>query len=65
MGRVGGTRGPFKKPIFVPRHPFDLVIAEPFFPKVEPAQDDSVLTNCLVKKKSGLDTISTRADLNC
>lgn len=42
----GGTRGngaPFKK-TFVPRHPFDLTLAEIAFPKVSPVIDDSLLT---------------------
>lgn len=40
----GGIRGLFKKP-FVPRHPFDLTLAEVVFPKVAVIQDDSALTN--------------------
>lgn len=40
----GGIRGPFKKP-FVPRHPFDLTLAEVVFPKVSQyAPDDTPLT---------------------
>lgn len=41
----GGQRGgaPFKK-TFVPRHPFDLTLAEIAFPKVSPVIDDSLLT---------------------
>lgn len=41
----GGIRPPFKK-TFVPRHPFDLTLAEVFFPKVPSAGavDDSALT---------------------
>lgn len=39
----GGIRPPFKK-TFVPRHPFDLTLAEVVFPKVSPAVDDSALT---------------------
>lgn len=40
----GGIRGPFKKP-FVPRHPFDLTLAEVVFPKVSPyVPDDTPLT---------------------
>lgn len=41
----GGIRGPFKKQMFVPRHPFDLTLAEMAFPKVAPTPDDSALTN--------------------
>lgn len=40
----GGIRGPFKKP-FVPRHPFDLTLAEVVFPKVAIIPDDAALTN--------------------
>lgn len=44
-GRGGSMRGgaPFKK-TFVPRHPFDLTLAEIAFPKVSPVIDDSALT---------------------
>lgn len=54
-GRLGGPRGPIKRPVFVPRHPFDLVLVESFFPKVpEQTQDDTALTNALVKKNQDL-----------
>lgn len=43
----GGIRGPFKKP-FVPRHPFDLTLAEVVFPKVAIIPDDAALTNVSV-----------------
>lgn len=39
----GPIRPPFKK-TFVPRHPFDLTLAEVLFPKVSPAVDDAALT---------------------
>lgn len=43
-----GLRGAFKKP-FVPRHPFDLTLAEVVFPKVSPCQpDESPLTTVSV-----------------
>ncbi|EDW84985.1 uncharacterized protein Dwil_GK12843 [Drosophila willistoni] len=45
----GGIRPPFKK-TFVPRHPFDITLAEVFFPKVAPATDDSALTAALLKR---------------
>lgn len=47
-------RGPMKRPVFVPRHPFDQVLAENFFPKVDQNQDDTALTNALVKKNQDL-----------
>lgn len=55
MKRFPG-RGPrtIKRPVFVPRHPFDLVLAENCFPKVDQNQDDSALTNALVKKNQDL-----------
>lgn len=36
-------RAPFKK-TFIPRHPFDLTLAEVLFPKVAQAPDDAALT---------------------
>lgn len=39
----GPIRPPFKK-TFVPRHPFDLTLAEVVFPKVSPSVDDTALT---------------------
>lgn len=54
-GRIGGPRGPVKRPVFVPRHPFDVILAESFFPKVqEQTPDDTTLTNALVKKNQDL-----------
>ena len=44
----GAIRGLFKKP-FVPRHPFDLTLAEVVFPRVSQAPDDSALTNVINK----------------
>lgn len=41
----GGIRGAFNKKAFVPRHPFDLTLAEMAFPKVATIPDDSALTN--------------------
>lgn len=40
-----GSRGPFNKKTFVPRHPFDLTLVECAFPRVGPAAvDDTQLT---------------------
>lgn len=42
---IRGIRSSFKK-VFVPRHPFDLTLAEMVFPKVTTAApDDTPLTN--------------------
>lgn len=41
----GGIRGAYNKKAFVPRHPFDLTLAEMAFPKVATIPDDSALTN--------------------
>lgn len=43
--QIRGIRSSFKK-VFVPRHPFDLTLAEVVFPKVASASpDDTPLTN--------------------
>lgn len=47
-GIRGNIRGPFKKP-FVPRHPFDLTLAEIVFPKVACVADDAALTNVSIQ----------------
>lgn len=49
-----GRRPPKRNPVFVPRHPYDQILAESFFPKVDPNVDDGALTNALVKKHSDL-----------
>ncbi|XP_037943160.1 interleukin enhancer-binding factor 2 homolog [Teleopsis dalmanni] len=50
----GGMRPPFKK-TFVPRHPFDITLAEPIFPKVSAQdQDDCALTAALLKRNQDL-----------
>lgn len=50
MGRGGVGRGgvPFKVQKFVPRHPFDMVLCEPAFPRVKPAVNDEVFTQVLI-----------------
>lgn len=48
-----GIRPPFKK-TFVPRHPFDLTLAEVLFPKVSPEVDDAALTAALLKRNQDL-----------
>lgn len=55
MGMRGMRGGPFmNKKSFLPRHPFDLTLAEPAFPRVGTAPDDSVLTNALQKRSQDL-----------
>lgn len=49
----GPIRPPFKK-TFVPRHPFDLTLAEVVFPKVSPTVDDAALTASLLKRNQDL-----------
>ncbi|XP_055384393.1 interleukin enhancer-binding factor 2 homolog [Condylostylus longicornis] len=50
------ARPPFKpaRKTFVPRHPFDLTLAEPLFQKVAPQQDDTALTAALLKRNTDL-----------
>lgn len=49
-GRGGMGRPPFNRPrVLMLRPPFDLILAEPAFPRCKPVPDDSALTqvnNC-------------------
>lgn len=55
MGMRGMRGAPYmNKKSFLPRHPFDLTLAEPAFERVSPAPDDSVLTNALLKRSQDL-----------
>ncbi|XP_053697427.1 interleukin enhancer-binding factor 2 homolog [Sabethes cyaneus] len=55
MGMRGMRGAPYmNKKSFLPRHPFDLTLAEPAFERVSPAADDSVLTNALLKRSQDL-----------
>jgi interleukin enhancer-binding factor 2 len=42
----GGPRNNFNKKLFIPRHPFDMTLAEMAFPRVgAAAPDDTAFTN--------------------
>lgn len=44
-GRGGMNRPPFNRPrVMMLRPPFDLILAEPAFPRCKPAPDDAALT---------------------
>lgn len=50
-GRGGMGRPPFNRPrVLMLRPPFDLILAEPAFPRCKPAPDDSALTQVLRRK---------------
>lgn len=54
-GRGGPMRGGMRpgprpmphgvKPMYLPRHPFDLALCEPTFPRVKPMADETPFTN--------------------
>lgn len=47
IGR-GGLRVPFKPKTYVPRHPFDMALCEPVFPRIKPLPSEDAFTQVIL-----------------